>query len=179
MPRPIRVVVAVLAVGLAACAAPDPGRRVEALRRQFSATLQGVQVHSSSPSVSPSAAPAPAKQASPRAAPGPTASAAEDGVGLLAPPAVTSDVELLLEVHNGSSARLDGLTLEISLLDGDQETQHYRLWVDTASLIPGGAQTVRYLLREVPFKASERFAVEVRDQVPAAERALYREFPRS
>jgi len=178
------LVIALGGGGPVGCRPDDPASRVGAQRRQFSASLQGFQVLSSSPAP---AMPSPAPTASPArkvghgaAAPSATPSPSlEDAVGLVAPPAVTSDVELALVVRNGSPVSLPGLTLEVGLLAGDEERQHYRIWVDTSQIAPGATGEIRSLLREVPYVAGERFAVEVRDEVPPAERSLYREFPRS
>jgi hypothetical protein len=111
----------------------------------------------------------------------PAAEAAATGEGeaeLVAPQPPVSDVELDLSIRQDGPERLSGLTLEVALLDpAGQEKAHYRIWVDTPALQPGASGPLRYRLEDVPYVAGDRFAVEVRRQVPPGERGMYKEFP--
>jgi hypothetical protein len=144
---------------LAACAAGDPGARVEELRTRHTATLQGFVVRQQPAEALNAAAPA------------------AEGESLVAPPPAVSDVVLDLTLRRDSDERLSGITLEVGLVDPrGKEKEHYRIWIATPTLERGTAAPVSYALEDVAYQAGDVFVVEVRAPVPAAERALYREF---
>jgi len=149
-----------------------PADRVERLRSGYTAELTGFVVDQP-------AAPAPSPQ--PGTASTGAAEAAATGEGeaeLVAPPPPVSDVELDLSLRQDGEEQLSGLTVEVALLDpAGREKEHYRIWIDTAALQPGASGQVRYRLEDVPYVAGDRFAVEVRREVPPGERGMYKEFP--
>jgi hypothetical protein len=79
-------------------------------------------------------------------------------------------------VQGGSKPPLPGLTLDVSMAGADgKEKLVRRVWVDTATVGSSGEQKT-VVFDDVDYAPGDGFFVEVRNAVPAAERARYREF---
>jgi hypothetical protein len=105
------------------------------------------------------------------------AEAGMEDEGQVATSPESSDVLLDIVVQHDSREKLPGITLEVGLVDPEKrEKEHYRIWVDTSQIERGPGAQVTYLLEGVPYQEGDAFFVEVRAEVPPAERGLYREF---
>lgn len=90
---------------------------------------------------------------------------------------VKQSVLLDLVVSHDSPEKLPGITLDLTQTGADrQEKRRWRVWVDTSGIEPGPGRQVSHDLGTVELAPGDRFAVEVRHPVPAAERDGYREF---
>lgn len=121
-----------------------------ALRSQYQATLNGFTVLQE-----------------PRAAAGEGTIAVEQDVRL----------DLLVSRNEGVEEEgLAGLTVDAVQLDAaGREKRRWQVWIDTAGLDGGGEIAARPEIEEVDYSPGDRFQVEVRQQVPPAERGGYRE----
>ena len=98
-------------------------------------------------------------------------------------PALRQDVRLdAVLSHDGKTVEtLPGLTLDVVQLgvggDGqpDREKRRWRVWTGAAKVAGGGSAPVEVELPGVDYQPGDRFRVEVRRQVPPAERGEYRE----
>lgn len=94
------------------------------------------------------------------------------------------DVALDLIVRRGrrepseeSPEGLPGITLDVDQIGAaGTSRRHWRLWIDTAGLAPGGELRSERVLEDVEYAPGDGFRVEVRRSVPAAERAQYAEW---
>jgi hypothetical protein len=96
-----------------------------------------------------------------------------------AAPRLEQDVELDLRVRREPSGleRLYGITLDVDQVDpAGRGRRHWRVWVETVALAPGGELRAERVLEDVDFAPGDGFRVEVRRSVPAAERANYAEW---
>lgn len=100
-----------------------------------------------------------------------------------APLSVKQDVELAVAVQRGEGAAgfgdegLSGLTLDVIQLDAaGREKRRWRVWAEAGELAAGAAGEVRPRLEDVDYRPGDRFQVEVRGDIPPAERGEYREF---
>ena len=101
-----------------------------------------------------------------------------------AAPSLEQDVALALIVRRGrrepsgeSSEGLPGITLDVDQVGAaGTSRRHWRLWIDTAGLAPGGELRSERVLEDVEYAPGDGFRVEVRPSVPAAERAQYAEW---
>jgi hypothetical protein len=96
---------------------------------------------------------------------------------------IDQDVELAVAVERGEGAEgsggegLPGLTLDVAQLDAaGREKRRWRVWADTGELAAGATNEVQPRLEDVDYRPGDRFQVEVRGEVPPAERGEYREF---
>ncbi|HEX2643659.1 MAG TPA: hypothetical protein VHU81_11765 [Thermoanaerobaculia bacterium] len=85
--------------------------------------------------------------------------------------------------HDGKTAEtLPGLTLDVAQLaagpaEGGEgrEKRRWQVWAGAAAVPSGGSAPVEMELPGVDYQPGDRFRVEVRRTVPAAERQEYRE----
>jgi len=72
---------------------------------------------------------------------------------------------------------LPGVTLDVDQVDATGKSKrHWRLWAETAGLQPGGQVRSVHVLEDVDYAPGDGFRVEVRQEIPEAERAEYREW---
>lgn len=142
---------------LAGCVSEE--EKAAALRSQYKATLSGFTVVQE---------------------PHPAAVDAIDAVNAVD---IDQDVELAVAVERGEGAEgfggegLPGLTLDVAQLDAaGREKRRWRVWADTGELAAGATNEVQPRLEDVDYRPGDRFQVEVRGEVPPAERGEYREF---
>jgi len=96
-----------------------------------------------------------------------------------APVPATQDVILdLLVRRTGAGDRLPGLTLDVEQVDAQERSKAtYRVWIDTSQLGGKGATTqVTQRLEDVEVAPDDKFAVEIREDVPPDMYGEYREF---
>lgn len=99
-----------------------------------------------------------------------------EGEGLAREP-VRQQVVLDILVRHDSNQKLPGITVDIVQVGADDvEKGKWLLWVDTAGLEKGTIEQVRHVIEDVDYTEGDRFSVEVRHPIPAAERGEYREF---
>jgi hypothetical protein len=97
------------------------------------------------------------------------------------PVQLAQDVDLDLTVRREPSEEspegLPGITVDVDQVDtAGRSRRHWRVWVETAGLAPGGELRTGQVLEDVDFAPGDGFRVEVRRSVPAAERARYSEW---
>jgi hypothetical protein len=156
------------------CAKASPQDRVAKLRARYKAELNGFIVRAQ-----PQEEPLGGEMAGEEIA-------EEEGVGLEpgsgeevaeAPVQVRQDVLLDILLQHDSAEKLDGVTLDIHMVDQSQrEKGHWLLWVDTSSLQKATHTQFTHVLEDNPYEEGDGFAVEVRHPVPVEERGEYREF---
>ena len=104
----------------------------------------------------------------------PEAEAAEEVVD---EPALIQNAHLDLIVQHDSNEMLPGVTVEIYMVDAnEQEKGHWQLWVDTSTLRKANQLQLVHVIEDVPYVEGDGFAAEIRTPIPAAERGNYREF---
>ncbi len=108
-------------------------------------------------------------------------------------PRLRQDVELALAVRRQAPPRkwarrsrtwtgetpegLPGITLDVEQVDAQGKSRrHWRVWVDTAGLEPGREIRTGHVLEDIDYAPGDGFRVEVRPNIPAAERVEYREW---
>ena len=98
------------------------------------------------------------------------------------PPRLAQDVGLDLTVRREPAGEkspdgLPGITVDVDQVDaGGRSRRHWLVRVDTAGLAPGGERRAEQVLEGVDYTPGDGFRVEVRQNVPAAERAKYSEW---
>ena len=99
------------------------------------------------------------------------------GLDLDQPP-VRTDILLDILVSTTAQEYLAGVTIDLEHVDGERNVKSARrtLWVDTSTLVRGGGTQVTHVLEDVDYEPGDGFAVEIRNPVPEAERAEYREY---
>jgi len=172
------VVALVMVVG---CAEKSPEERVADLRSGYTAELNSFVVESvplepdlSADQVEGEAAGEAAAEAGEGAAEG---EGEEGEEGMEEPVPTQQDVLLDILIQNRSLEQLDGLTLDVTQADGaGNEKAHYRIWVDTSSVIKGRGHQILHRIEDIDYQEGDGFHVEVRHPVPPEERSEYREF---
>jgi hypothetical protein len=97
-------------------------------------------------------------------------------------PRLRQDVDLGLTVRReeeekGEGEGLPGITLDVDQVDAaGKSRRHWRLWIATPGLAPGRELRTEQGLNDVDYVPGDGFRVEVRKDVPAGERAAYREW---
>ncbi len=100
--------------------------------------------------------------------------APEDEVSMAQMPA-SQDVLLDIVLRHEGAGSLPGVTLDVTQADAsEQEKNHWRIYVDTSDLAM--EKRITHTLEEVEVAEDDRFAVEIRQNVPQEERDEYEEF---
>jgi hypothetical protein len=106
--------------------------------------------------------------------------AAEAATAAPPPAPATRDVvlDLLVRRTGGGGDKLSGITVDVEQVDAQEQAKAtYRVWIDTSKLGGKGATTqVTQKLEDVEVAPDDKFAVEVRDDVPPDLYGEYREF---
>lgn len=98
----------------------------------------------------------------------------EDEVSMAQMPA-SQDVLLDIVLHHEGAGSLSGITLDVSQADAsEQEKNHWRVYVDTSDLAV--EKRVTHTLEDVEVAEDDKFAVEIRQNVPPEEQDEYQEF---
>jgi len=106
------------------------------------------------------------------------AAGADDAVPEPPPAPATRDVILDLLVRRTGGDGLPGITVDVEQVDArEQPKATFRVWIDTSQLGGKGATTqVTQRLEDVEVATDDKFAAEIREDVPADMRGEYREF---
>lgn len=100
--------------------------------------------------------------------------APEDEVSMAQMPA-SQDVLLDIVLRHEGAGSLSGITLDVSQADAsEQEKNHWRVYVDTSDLAV--EKRVTHTLEDVEVAEDDKFAVEIRQNVPPEEQDEYKEF---
>jgi hypothetical protein len=159
---------------LAACGQKSPEERVAAIRSQYSARLNGFILEEE-----PVVTEVPELEAVEIAE---TDDSEEpEVVGLeeemVAEPEVIQKVRLDILIQHRSDERLPGVTVDISMVDSQQnEKGHWRVWFDTSNVAKATVTQFTHILEDVGYEEGDGFFVEVRNPIPPDERSEYREF---
>lgn len=90
---------------------------------------------------------------------------------------VDQRIRLDLLIQHRSDEKLPGITVDISMVDGDQtEKGHWRVWFDTSDVTKATVTQFTHILEDVMYEEGDGFFAEVRHPVPVEERGEYREF---
>ena len=186
------LILAMIATGLVACEQPTHEERVAELRGRYDAELNGFAVREV-PAVVDVETVTPGEGEGAPAADEAAEEVMEEDAGVVDVAGeegeagegeemaeevpMQKDVILDIVVRHDAPEMLPGLTLDVSHADAQEvEKEHYRIWVDTATLAKGESLQVNETLEDVDFQEGDRFFVEVRRDVPPAERSEYREY---
>jgi hypothetical protein len=173
----VGLVVLTLSIGLGACAEPTPEERVAMLRARYEARMNGFFVDQRP--VGEPAAPAvtDSEDVGEEAAEGaPTEPGTEVETVVQEPVALVQDVMLDIEIRHESPEKLDGITVDITMADGEREIRRWRAWFDTSSLEKGPGFQYSHKLEDVDYRPGFGFSAEIRHPIPPEERSSYREF---
>jgi len=101
----------------------------------------------------------------------------EPGEGEAVEVPTRTDIVLDVMVSRQGSDELQGLTLDITLVDASKaEKDHWLWWVETSGMPKGDQRQFSHTLEGVDYVDGDGLLVEVRDPVPAEVRGDYREF---
>lgn len=161
---------------LVGCAEVPPEERVSRARSRYEASLNGFIVQQR-PIVD-----ADVPVAGPDAESGAVAS--DEGAGdaevmaetAEAPIDLNQDVLLDIVIRHDSFEKLDGITVDISMADGDRDLQVWRVWFDTSGIDKGPGVQFSHTLEDVDYLPGYGFSAEIRYPVPPEDRSEYREF---
>lgn len=179
---------AVLTFGLIACQPASGPERVTALRDTYEATLNSFNVVET-PMVEESGMAVEVEaetegDVAEEAAEG-EGEAGEEGAGdEMAEDEVVEEVpmrqDVMLDVilrKTGGGGQLDGVTLDVFQVDADeQDKANYRIYVETAGLNKGSRNQISHVIKDVDFAEGDKFAVEVRANVPPELYGEYKEY---
>lgn len=161
---------------LVACQEPTPEERVARARSRYEASLNGFVVKQQPVSGSE----VPAGDSAPEG--GDVASQEDmsdvDGSGETteAPIELSQDVLLDIVIRHDSFDKLDGITVDITMAEGERELQVWRAWFDTTGIEKGPGVQFSHTLENVDYLPGYGFSAEIRYPVPPEERSEYREF---
>ncbi len=174
---------------LAGCAEPTHEERVAQIRSKYEATLNGFVVEQApTEETAPDAEGEPTsgeEGAEEAAAQGdttdgemPADDATEEGAGEPADDAVPLRQDVLLDivVRHDSAEKLPGITVDITMADGERELETWRVWFDTSDLEKGPGIQYTHTLEDVDYEPGYGFSAEIRHPVPPQDRGLYQEF---
>lgn len=165
-------VISLLAIGLAACGAKSPEERVAQIRSLYKARLNGFIVREE-PVEGVEEVVETEISADEQAAEEVEVEALES---LEAVP-VVQKVLLDILVQHDSNERLPGVTVDISMVDGQgNEKGHWLLWLETADIAKATPTQFTHVLEDVGYVEGDGFFVEVRQPIPESEYPDYKEF---
>ncbi len=167
----VAVVVLVVLGTAVACAPASPEERVAQIRSLYKAKLNGFLVQEE---------PLVPLEAPPEGEEGVEAPARAEGAEAelpAEPVPVRQKVLLDIMLQHDSPERLPGVTVDISMVDGNQQPKgEWRAWFETADIPKANQRVFTYVLEDVDYREGDGFAVEVRHPVPPEERGDYQEF---
>jgi len=167
--------VPIVIVALAAALVATAGCRQRSFEERVTASRAAYEVELNGWVVREPEAPAPTA-AEGGAAPTDEAGAPADPNAPAAEPA-PRQVVLDLVVRHEATEPLPGITLDVTHADAAERVKEVRrIWIDTSSMYRGVASQINVTLEGVTVAPGDRFAVQVRNPIPASERADYREY---
>lgn len=174
----LSLAIVVCALTLGACASKTPLEQLEESRSLYKATLNGFFAQEV-PLVEEPAMDEAAEGEAGGEAEEPAAEGTEDGAeGEAVEPVPTrTDVTVDILVQHDAYVPLSGVTVDITMVDGEQnEVARWLRWVDTEGLPKANQKPVSMVFEDVPYQEGYGFHAEVRYPIPPAERGDYREF---
>ena len=94
----------------------------------------------------------------------------------MAPPP-NPNILLDILIKHDSPEMLPGITVDISMADGDGNPKGaWRVWFDTSAVRKANITPYSHVLEDVPYVEGDGFFAEVRHPVPPEERGEYQEF---
>jgi hypothetical protein len=179
-PSIVFVLAAVLLAG-AACSGPSPEEQVAMARARYEASLNGFIVEQQP--LAPLAEAAEGDASEPEGGDvegegdpaAPAIPGAEPGIET-APVDVQQNVLLDIVIRHESSVKLDGITVDVTMAQGEAELEVWRLWFDTSQVEKGPGAQYSHTLEDVDYQPGYGFSAEIRHPVPAEDRHLYKEF---
>lgn len=169
-----RFVLALVALALAAgCAEKSPIERMEAIRAEYSASLNGFVVKAPEPE--------PMDEVDAEADTEEVGEVDDELAAALAAEAVTGPVasNILLDfvVRTNSDETLPGVTVDVTMGNAAGEKERWEVWIDSSELTPRGpGMQLTHELEGVMYEEGDGFHVEVRHPIPEEERNTYREY---
>lgn len=174
----VLLVVSMLAASFVGCSAKSPEEKVAQLRSLYKARLNGfivreepvggvdevveTEISAEEPVVEEIAA---------------EEMAAEEALEALEPVPVVQEVMLDILIQHDSAEMLPGLTVDISMVDGQgNDKGHWRVWFDTSDIVKATPTQFTHILEDVGYVEGDGFFVEVRQPIPASEYGDYKEF---
>lgn len=174
----VLVVVSMLAAGLVGCSAKSPEEEVAQLRSLYKARLNGFIVREEPvggveefveteiSAEEPAAEEVAAEEM-----------AEEEGLETLEPVPVVQKVMLDILIQHDSDEKLPGVTVDISMVDGQGNDKGYwQVWFDTADIPKANPTQFTHILEDAGYVEGDGFSAEVRQSIPASEFGDYKEF---
>lgn len=177
------ILLAICAVSLGACSSATPLEKLEATRAEYKANLNSFFVKETPLEVEPM--PGVEGESEDAESPAGTESSGGDGDPegeggeemAMVEPEVRLDAMLDVIVQHDSRNPLEGVTLDITMVDASQqEIGGWTRWVDTSGLPKANQRPVSIVLEDVAYEEGYGFFVEVRSPIAASERGEYREY---
>lgn len=174
-PLSLLLVFLLLAV-LPACGSKSPEERVTQIREFYSAEINGMIIEEE-PVEPAMPMEVTAAEGGEPAVDEPEVVVEADEFEQLEPVEVRQIVLLDLLIKHRSAERLDGVTVDISMVDANEvEKGHWRVWFDTASIPKANPTQFSHELVDVGYVEGDGFFAEVRHPVPVEERGEYLEY---
>jgi hypothetical protein len=164
-----------LAAGLVACSPQSPEEKVAQVRSLYKARLNGFIVREEPVGgveevvVTEISAEEQAEEVT-----------EEEALESFEPVPVVQKVLMDILIQHDSAEKLPGLTVDISMVDGQgNDKGNWRVWFDTADIPKATPTQFTHILEDIGYLEGDGFFVEVRQPVPASEYGDYKEFSSS
>ncbi len=168
----VLLVASILAGGLVGCSPKSPEEKVAQVRSLYKAKLNGFIVTEEPVGgveevvVTEVSAEEQAEEVT-----------AEEGLESFEPVPLVQKVLMDILIQHRSAEKLPGLTVDISMVDGQgNEKGHWRVWFDTADIPKATPTQFTHILEDIGYVEGDGFLAEVRQPVPASEYGDYKEF---
>jgi hypothetical protein len=166
-----------LVLMVSACSKPTPEERVSEARSKYVASLNGFVVQQRPIEAAPEEpmAEAQADAAETEGAEG-ESPGEEDGESWEEAIDLSQDVLLDIVIRHDSFEKLDWLTVDITMADGEQEVETWRVWFETGAIEKGPGVQFSHTLENVDYQPGFGFSAEVLGWVPPEDRGDYKEY---
>lgn len=166
-----------LVLMVSACSKPTPEERVNEARTKYVAELNGFVVQQRPIEAAPEGpmAEVDGGVAKPEGAEG-ESTGEEEGESWEEAVDLSQDVLLDIVIRHDSFEKLDWLTVDITMADGEQEVETWRVWFETGAIEKGPGVQFSHTLENVDYQPGFGFSAEVRGWVPPEDRAEYKEY---
>jgi len=161
---------------LVGCSDLPPEERVSRARARYEASVNGFVVLQQ-PIVSAELPPSePAEEGVEGASDEGTSDVESSEEIVEAPIDLSQDVLLDIVIRHDAFETLDGITVDITMADGERELQVWRVWFDTSGIGKGPGVQFSHTLESVDYQPGYGFGAEIRLPVPPEDRSEYREY---
>jgi hypothetical protein len=166
--------IVICAVSLAGCASKTPVEHVAASRAAYKATLNSFFVKET-PIVDETVDLVGEVESEAVTESGAEPEAGD--AGSMPAPEVRQDAVLDVIVQHDTREQLAGLTLDVSMVDAEEnEIRHWLHWIDTTGLLKANQRPYSIVFEDVDYQEGYGFHVEVRHPLADSELGQYREF---